>query len=224
MKITQMFRREIMLQWRMRRGVINASLFFLMIMVLFPLGFESDVMLLKKILPGLVWIAALFAFFLSSEVLFQHEYEDGVLLLWLIDKYPMQLRIRIKLVVYWVVYCIPLLLFSIFIGVLFDLTMHEVMLLVLALLCGTPTLALLSAFSAAFGVGFKQQGVFTALIVLPLILPILIFGGGVLTHAMQGMDVHGQIAFLLAIAILSFWAIPYAIASVIRIGVADVGR
>lgn len=216
--------REALLHWRMRRNVINASLFFLMIMVLFPMGFEADPALAKKVLPGLFWIAALFAYFLSANVLFQHEYDDGVLTSWLLDSYPTHVRVRIKLMVYWLVYCLPLILFCFVVGTLFDLQMHEEFILMLGLACGTPTIAALSAFSSVFGIGYKQHGVFTALIVLPLTLPILVFGGGILVHAIEGISVRGNLAALLAIAILAFWGMPYAIASVIRVGVADVGR
>ncbi|MDX2346764.1 MAG: heme exporter protein CcmB [Legionella sp.] len=222
--IQHMLSREILLQYRALRSVVNASLFFMMVLFLFPLSFEANPSLLKKILPGLVWIAALFAFFLSAEGVFQQENEDGVLEQWLLSSQPMHTRIRIKLLVSWFFYLVPIVCLCFLIALLFDLNASELGILMLSLLCSTPTLYMLCAFSAAFGVGLKSQGLFTALIVLPLTLPVMIFGGGVLTYAMQNMPVSGHLALLLAVAVLAVWGLPYAISVVIRVGVADVAR
>ncbi len=219
-----MILREVLLQQRAFRSVVNACLFFLMVVLLLPLGFEADIRLLQHILPGLVWIAALFAFFLSAEGIFREESDAGVLEQWLLASIPMHARIRIKLLVQWVSYLIPLLLLCALIAVLFDLTLFEMGVLMLSLVCGTPTLYMLCAFSSAFGLSLKSQGLFTALIVLPLTLPVMVFGGGILTTSMQGLAVRGHLALLLAIAILAVWGVPYAISAVIRVSVADVGR
>ncbi len=223
-RLKQIIGREVILQWRALRSVVNASLFFLMVLLLFPLSFEADPVLLKKILPGLVWIAALFALFLSADTVFQEENETGVLEQWLLSSVPMHTRIRVKLLVHWLSHIIPLLLLCFLIAVLFDLTGFEMGVLMLGLLCGTPTLYMLCAFSAAFGLSLKSQGLFTALIVLPLTLPVMIFGGGVLTSAIQELPVSGHLALLLAVAIVAVWGVPYAISAVIRVSVADVGR
>ncbi len=222
--LRQTIRREVLLQWRTLRSVINASLFFVMVLLLFPLGFEANVSLLQKVLPGLVWIAALFAFFLSAEGVFQEEYEVGVLEQWLISSKPLHTRIRVKLLVHWLTHILPLLLLCCVVAIVFDLRLNQMGVLMLSLTCGTPTLYMLCAFSAAFGLGLKNQGLFTALIVLPLTLPVMIFGGGVLTSVMQNISVSGHLALLLAIAILAVFGIPYAISAVIRVGVADVGH
>jgi heme exporter protein B len=222
--LIQLFKREILLQRRALRSVVNASLFFLMVLLLFPLGFEANPQFLKKILPGLIWIAALFAFFLSAEGVFQQENENDVLEQWLLSSVPMHIRIRVKLLVHWMSLVIPLIGLCFLIALLFELKALEMGILMLSLLCGTPTLYLLCAFSAAFGLGLKSQGLLTALIVLPLTLPVMIFGGGVLTQAMRALPVSGHLAMLLAVAILSAWGLPYAISAVIRVGVADVGH
>lgn len=222
--IKQMIQREVVLQTRALQRVMNASLFFLMVLLLFPLGFEADPLLLKKILPGLVWIAALFAFFLSADSLFQAESEDGVLEQWLISPVALHTRIRIKLLVHWLVYSLPMVCLCFMIGFVFDLNLNQTGLLILSLLCGTPSILALCAFSNVFGLGLKQQGVFSALILLPLTLPVMIFGGGVLTHVMQNLPVSGHLALLLAVSILAFLGLPYAISAVIRVGIADVGR
>ena len=218
----QILMREVLLQSRTLRLVLNASLFFLMVLLLFPLGFESNPLFLKKILPGLVWIAALFAFLLSAEGAFFLESEAGVLEQWLLSSVPMHTRVRIKLLVQWFSLILPLIMLSFVIAILFHLRAKEMGVLMLSLICGTPTLYFLCAFSAVFGLHLKKQGLFTALIVLPLTLPVMVFGGGVLTYAMDGLPVSGHLALLLAVALLAVYALPYAISAVIRVGVADV--
>jgi len=216
MFLKQAFLREIILQKRQLRSMVNASLFFLMVVMLFPLSFPSDPVFLRKLLPGLVWIAVLFSFFLSAEHLFQQEDEDGVLEQWLLSSDPMQVRVRIKLCVHWMTHLLPLIVFSPILTILFDLSFYETGVLMLSLLCATPTLIALCAFSSVFGIGLKRQGLFTALILLPLTLPVIIFGGGVLTAAMQGFPISGHLALLSAISIGSLWGLPWAIAGVIR--------
>lgn len=219
MFLQQVFLREIILQKRQLRGTVNACLFFLMVVILFPLSFPSDPMFLRKLLPGLVWIAVLFAFFLSAEHLFQQEAEDGVLEQWLLSHEPIQVRIRMKLLVHWLTNLVPLILFCPILTILFDLNFYETGVLSLSLFCATPTLIALCAFSSAFGIGLKHQGVFTALILLPLTLPVIIFGGGVLSAVMQDLPISGHLALLSAASILAFWGLPWAISGVIRASV-----
>ena len=143
---------------------------------------------------------------------------------WRLSVVPMHARVRAKLMVHWLGHMLPLVCLSPIIALLFGLNTLETGVLVLSLLCGTPMLFALCAFSATFGLGLTRQGLFTALIVLPLTLPVMIFGGGVLTAIMHGLSVRGHLALLLAGALLAFWGLPYAIAAVIRVGVADAAR
>lgn len=222
--IKHMIGREVLLQWRALRSVLNASLFFLIVLLLFPLSFEANPALLKSMLPGLVWIAILFAFLLSAEHIFYQEYEEGVLAQWVLSDLPMHMRVRVKVLVHWASLMLVLLLSCFLIAICFDLNGFELGWFMLGLLVGTPSLYVCCAFSAVFGLGIKNQGFLSALIVLPLVLPVMIFGGGIFTDALQGIDSRGQIALLLAIAILALWGIPYATAAVIRMRVADAGN
>jgi len=219
MFLKQVFLREITLQKRQLRSTVNACLFFFMVVMLFPLSFPSDPVFLRKLLPGLVWIAVLFAFFLSAEHLFQQENEHGVLEQWLLSHEPMQVRVRMKLMIHWLANLVPLVFFCPILALLFDLNVYETGVLILSLLCATPTLIGLCAFSSVFGLGLKRQGLFTALILLPLTLPVIVFGGGVLTAVMQGLPISGHLALLSAISILAFWGLPWAISGVIRASV-----
>ncbi len=218
--LRQAFLREIILQKRQLRSTMNACLFFLMVVMLFPLSFPSDPVFLRKVLPGLVWIAVLYAFFLSAEHLFQQEYENGVLEQWLLSDHPMHVRVRMKLFVHWFTHLVPLILFCPVIALLFDLNFYETGVLSLSLLCASPTLIALCAFSSVFGIGLKQQSLFTALILLPLTLPVIVFGGGVLTAAMHHLPISGHLALLSALSIVAFWGLPWGISGVIRASVA----
>ena len=217
----QQISREFLLHLRQLRLIINACLFFLMIVVFFPLTMTPDVELLRTVAPGLVWIAMLLAMFLSSERLFQQDYDDGVVEQWLVSGYPLGLLVSAKIAVHWVLNLLPMLLFCPFLAILFSLTGHETIILMLSLVCGTPAILFLCALAAVFSTGIQQKGILMALILLPLTIPIMIFGSGTLISAMQGLPVRGYLALLLALSILSSALIPFAVASVIRIALAD---
>ncbi len=219
--ITQQLRREFIMHARQRRLQMNSSLFFLMIMVFFPLSMPADVVLLKTILPGLAWIAVLLAILLSSERLFQQDYDDGVIEQWLLSGFPVSIFIVAKIILHWLSTLLPILFFCPFLALLFNLTLYEMSVLMLSLLCGTPAMMFLCALAAAFGTGLRQKGVLMALILLPLTIPLMIFGSGAVTAAIQGVDVQGQLAILLAISIMAMVFLPIAIAGIIRIGFVD---
>lgn len=213
--------RELRLHLRQLRLIINSCLFFLMIVVFFPLTMTPDIALLRTVAPGLVWIAMLLAMFLSSERLFQQDYDDGVIEQWLVSGYPISLLVSAKILVHWLLNLLPMLLFCPFLAVLFSLTSHETLILMLSLICGTPAILFLCALAAAFSTGIQQKGILMALILLPLTIPVMIFGSGTLISAMQGLPVSGYLALLLALSILSSGFIPFAVAGVIRIALAD---
>jgi heme exporter protein B len=213
--------RELRLHLRQLRLIINSCLFFLMIVVFFPLTMTPDIALLRTVAPGLVWIAMLLAMFLASERLFQQDYDDGVIEQWLVSGYPISLLVSAKILVHWLLNLLPMLLFCPFLAVLFSLTSHETLILMVSLICGTPAILFLCALAAAFSTGIQQKGILMALILLPLTIPVMIFGSGTLISAMQGLPVSGYLALLLALSILSSGFIPFAVAGVIRIALAD---
>jgi heme exporter protein B len=217
----QQVTREMVLTLRHIRMIANSVLFFLMIMVFFPLTLPPDMTLLRMVLPGLVWIAVLLAFLLSSDCLFQQDYEDGVIEQWLVSGYVISLFVSAKVVVQWVLMLIPILLFIPVLAVLFGLNGHEAWIVMLSLVCGTPAILFLGALAAAFGTGLQQKGVFMALILLPLTIPVIIFGSGTLTAAMHGLPVGGYLAILLAMSVMAAGFIPFAVAGIIRISLTD---
>lgn len=225
MDVVQLFKRqfarECLVHFRQVRMVVNACLFFFMIMVFFPLTMPPDVALLRTILPGLVWIAMLLAMLLSSERLFQADYDDGVMEQWLVSGFPISVFVAAKVLSQWLVIIVPILFFCPILSLFFTLNIHETVVLMLSLLCGTPAILFLCALAAAFGTGLKQTGVLMALILLPLTIPVMIFGSGAILAAMQGQHASGYLAILLAMSCLAVGFLPFAVAGVARISFVD---
>ncbi|HIG0327754.1 TPA: heme exporter protein CcmB [Legionella pneumophila] len=215
------FRRELLIQVRQIRYLVNSCLFFLMLLFIFPLTLRPELMLMRMFAPGLVWMAILLSMLLSLERLFQQDYEQGVLEQWLVSGQALNLLVTAKVLAHWLVSVTPLLILSPVIAILFSFTVWETCILLLSLICGTPAILFLCALAAAFSVGINQRGALIALILLPLALPLLIFGSGTLSVAMQGLPVSGYLALLLAMSLLAVGFLPYAIAAVIRISHID---
>ncbi|WP_035893754.1 heme exporter protein CcmB [Legionella oakridgensis] len=213
--------RETLLITRQLRFIVNAILFFLMILIFFPLTMPADRALLRMIAPGLIWIALLLAMLLSAERLFQQDYEDGVIEQWLVSGYPVSLMVLAKILTHWLFNLLPLIILCPAIALLFAFNVHETVILIMSLMCGSPALLFLCALAAVFSGGLKQRGVFMALILLPLTIPVMIFGSGTVTMAMQGMEVRGYLALLLAMSLVTVGFLPFAIAAMMRISLAD---
>ncbi|HAU1152583.1 TPA: heme exporter protein CcmB [Legionella pneumophila] len=215
------FRRELLIQVRQIRYLVNSCLFFLMLLFIFPLTLRPELMLMRMFAPGLVWMAILLSMLLSLERLFQQDYEQGVLEQWLVSGQALNLLVTAKVLAHWLVSVTPLLILSPVIAILFSFNAWATYILFLSLICGTPAILFLCALAAAFSVGINQRGALMALILLPLTLPMLIFGSGTLSVAMQGLPVSGYLALLLAMSLLAVGFLPYAIAAVIRISHID---
>jgi len=218
---TRQFKRELLIQVRQIRFLVNSCLFFLMILFIFPLTLRPEIALMRTIAPGLIWMAVLLSMLLSSERLFQQDYEQGVIEQWLVSGHSLSFIVSAKVFAHWICNLLPLLILCPLVALIFSFSVWETWILVLSLLCGTPALIFLCALAAAFGVGVNQRGALMALILLPLTLPLLIFGSGTLTIAMQGLPVSGYLALLLAMSILALAFLPYAIAAVMRISHVD---
>lgn len=220
-----LFKRHLMREWllqiRQVRMIINSCLFFMMILIFFPLTMPSDAALLRSLAPGLVWIAALLALFLSSDRLFQQDYDDGVIEQWLVSGHFLSLFIAAKVLVHWVVNLFPMLIFCPVLALLFNLNVHDMLIMMVSLLCGTPAIVFLCALAAAFSTGLKQKGMVMALILMPLTIPVMIFGSGAVNAALQDLPVQGYIAIILAISIIAISCLPFAISAVVRIGLVD---
>jgi heme exporter protein B len=213
--------REILIQLRQPKLLVNAFLFFLMIMVFFPLTMPANPVLLKQLAPGLIWMSLLLSIMLSSERLFQQDYDDGIIEQWLMSGSSIFVIVLAKVVSHWLLTVIPLLFLSPLIALLFNFSYVELVVLIVSLLAGTPAIICLSTMAAAFSSGMQQKGIFMALILLPLTVPILIFGSGLLLAAMQDNLISGYLALLLALSTFAMSFLPFAITAVIEISLAD---
>lgn len=213
--------REFVYYCRSPRQIIYACLFFLMMLIFFPLTISADTSTLRTLAPGLIWIDVLFALFLSSEQLFQHDYDDGIIEQWLISGQSMHLWVSAKVFIHWCINVISLLFLCPLIGMFLHLTPYETFILMISLVCGTPAILFLCALAAVFSTGLKQKGILMALIVFPLTVPVMIFGSSTLASAMLGLPVQGYLAILLALSTLAVGFLPFAISAVASISLAD---
>jgi heme exporter protein B len=201
-----LFRREILLSWR-QGGEIGLALgFFVLAVVLFPLGVGPEVEILRRIGAGIIWVAALLAAVLSLDRLFAADHSDGGLDLLALSAMPLEGVVIVKCAAHWVTAGLPLVVLAPFLALLLDLEPATIPILALSLLLGTPALSLLGAIAAALTLGARRPGVLSSLLVLPLYLPVLIFGSGAVEASVAG----GARPHLLLLGALSLAALPLA--------------
>lgn len=212
-------KRDLLLAFRHRGELANPLLFFLMIVTLFPLGVSPEPDVLRKIAPGVIWIAALLAALFSLENLFRTDFEDGALEQMLLSAQPLPLLVLAKVLAHWLVSGVPMLLLAPLLGLLLTLPPAAIAALELTLLIGTPLLSLIGAIGVALTVGLRRGGVLLTLLVMPLYIPVLIFATNAVTAAAAGLPIAGQLYFLAALLVLALTLAPLAIAAALRISV-----
>jgi heme exporter protein B len=208
--LVTILRRDLALASRRGSEASLALLFFVLGTVLFPLGIGPDPNMLARAGAGLLWVMALLASLLSIEKLFQADWEDGSLDLLVLSGLPLAGIVLAKTAAHWLVTGLPMAIASPLLALLLNVDAKGVAALSLALLLGTPTLSLIGAVGAALTVGARRGGVLLTLLVLPLYIPVLIFGAGAAESAVaaQGARAHLLVlaAFLLAALPLCPWA------------------
>ena len=214
-----LLKRDLLLAFRHRGELANPLLFFLMIVTLYPLGVSPEVDLLRKIAPGVIWIAALLSALFSLENLFRSDFEDGALEQMLLSAHPLSLLVLGKVLAHWLVSGLPMLLLAPLLGLLLAMSPPAIAALELTLALGTPLLSLVGAIGVALTVGLRRGGVLLTLLVMPLYIPVLIFATNAVTAAAAGLPIAGQIYFLASLLVLAVTLAPFAIASALRISV-----
>lgn len=192
--------------------------FFVMMVSLFPIAFSPDPVFLQKYLPGCVWIAALLSSLLSIQTLFLADMEEGFLEQIILSPLPLSLFLVSKLTAHWIATSLPLILLTPILGILFHVNLYIIALLVLSLLVGTPILILLGAFSVSLTLELRQQGILLGILMLPLVIPVLIFGVNIAQLAQAQLSVTGPILFLCGLCVLAITTLPLIIASTIKLG------
>jgi len=210
-------RRDLMLAMRRQSDVLITLFFFIIVVSLFPLGVGPEMNILRAIAPGVLWVAALLASMLSLGRLFSIDYMDGTLEQLLIAPSPLFLLVLGKMISHWLVSGLPLVLMAPILGIQYDLSMEALGVLTLSLLIGTPILSLIGAIGAALTLGVRGGGVLVSLLVLPLYIPILIFGAGAVEASAAGLGYDAHFSLLGAFLLISLVFSPWAAAASLRI-------
>jgi heme exporter protein B len=215
--VLAIIRRDLLLAMRRKSEVLTALFFFVIVTSLFPLGIGPEAALLKKIAPGVIWVAALLATMLGLARLFAPDHADGTLEQMVLSPTPLGLLITGKIAAHWITTGLPLVLLAPVLGIQFDLDGGTLGILVVALLLGTPLLSLIGAIGAALTLGVRGGGVLLSLLVLPLYVPTLIFGAGAVDAHISGMGAGGHLSLLAALLALAVFFAPWATTAALRI-------
>lgn len=207
--------RDLRIALRRRADVMTSLIFFVIVVSLFPLGVGADPVLLRTLGPGVVWLAALLACMLALARLFANDHADGTLEQMVLSPQPLSLLVLAKTISHWLTTGLPLVIIAPVLGLQFDLSADALLILIASLLLGTPTLSLIGAIGAALTLGLRGGGALLALLVLPLYIPVLIFGAGAVeaTAAALGAAAHLSIlgALLLGTIVFAPWATALAL-------------
>jgi heme exporter protein B len=212
-------RRDLLLAMRRKTEVLTALLFFVIVASLYPLGVGPEPALLRKIAPGVLWVAALLATMLGLQRMFAADHADGTLEQMLLSPTPLTLLVCGKNLAHWLVCGLPLVLLAPLLGLQFDLDAGGLGVLTLGLLLGTPVLSLIGSIGAALTLGVRGGGVLLSLLVLPLYIPTLIFGAGAVQAHASGQGASGHLSLLAALLVLSLFFAPWATTAALRIAI-----
>ncbi|WP_370642821.1 heme exporter protein CcmB [Ectothiorhodospira sp. 9905] len=212
-----LLQRDLLLAVRRRQDALVVLGFFVVVVSLFPLGVGPDPQLLRSMAPGVLWVSALLATMLSLERLFADDFRDGSLEQLLLTPQPLPLLVLMKILAHWLVTGLPLVLISPLLGMQLNLDGAEIVVLMTALLLGTPILSLVGAIGAGLTLGLRGGGVLISLLILPLYVPALIMGSGAVDAVMYGSSPEAHLSLLAALLIFTLLLAPWAIAAALRI-------
>jgi len=210
-------RRDLLLAMRRRTDVLTTLVFFVMVVSLFPLGVGPEPEMLRKMASGVVWVAALLASMLSLPRMFSADHADGTLEQMMLAPQSLSVLVLGKILAHWMLSGLPLALIAPVLGLQFDMSAQALWILVLALLLGTPVLSMIGAIGAALTLGLRGGGVLVSLLVLPLCIPVLIFGAGAVEAVNGGMSAVSNLALLGAFMLFALVFTPFVAAQALRI-------
>ncbi|MGQ0443115.1 MAG: heme exporter protein CcmB [Methylophilaceae bacterium] len=217
--LIKVFKRDIQVAWRRRSDIASVLFFFIIAASLFPLGLGADPKLLHAIAPSVLWVCALLSCMLSLPRMFASDYADGTLEQLIIASQPTLLIVMMKILAHWVLSGLPLVIVAPLIGLQFNLNSHELQVLALSLLLGTPTLSLIGSIGGALTLGVRGSGILIALLILPLYIPVLVFGAGAVNAVLIGMSASGGLSLLGAMLALSLVFAPLAASVALKVAV-----
>jgi heme exporter protein B len=212
-------RRDLLLAARRKGDWLTSQFFFVMVVSMFPLGIGPEPEMLRRVAPGVMWVAALLASLLSLSRLFADDHRDGSLEQMLLSPEPPVLLALGKALAHWLIYGIPLLLIAPVLGIQFSLPGDAIGVLMLSLLIGTPVLSLLGSVGAALTLGLRGGGVLLTLLILPLYVPALIFGAGAVAATLSGLGPEANLSLLAAFMVLTLMVAPWVASAALRISI-----
>lgn len=211
-----LLKRDLIIAFRNRAEFFNPLLFFVMVITLFPLAVGADTVLLARIAPGVIWVAALLSSMLSLDSMFRSDFEDGTLEQIVLSAHPVSILVLAKVLSHWLVTGLPLLLVAPLLSQMLNMDDSALGILMLTILLGTPVLSLIGAIGVALTIGLKKGGIILSLLVLPLYVPVLIFAASAIEVTVSGFDATGQISMLLAFLFLALSLSPMATAAALK--------
>ncbi|SFE15935.1 heme exporter protein CcmB [Nitrosomonas sp. Nm166] len=210
-------KRDLLLAMRRQSDVLTTLFFFIIVVSLFPLSVGPEMNMLRTMAPGVVWVAALLASMLSLGRMFSNDYLDGTLEQMLLSPQSLSLLVLGKALAHWLVTGVPLVLMAPILGIQYDLPAEALYVLTTTLLLGTPVLSLIGSIGAALTLGLRGGGVLVSLLVLPLYIPVLIFGAGAVEANMAGVGFNAHLSLIGAFLLVSLVFAPWATASSLRV-------
>jgi len=214
---TTLLSRDIKLAARSGGSAVLALSFFALVATMVPLGMGPDLHLLARVASGVLWVAAVLAALLSLDRLFQGDFEDGSLDVIALSSLPLELTALAKIAAHWFSTGLPLTLLSPLLALLFNLSDHAAGILFVSLLIGTPAVSAIGAIGASLTLSLKRGGLILPLIILPLLSPVVIFGAGAVSAALDGMAANSALGLLAAFATASVLLSPFAAAACVRL-------
>ena len=213
----QIVRRDILLARRLGASSLLGVVFFVIAVSLFPFAVGPDPVVLASIGSGIIWVAALLATLLSLDRLFQADFEDGSLDHLVLTPQPLVLTVLAKTLAHWLTTILPLILAAPLLAMFMALPVDVFPTLLASMLLGTPALSLVGAVGAALTVGMRRGGVLLSLLILPLYIPVLIFGVGAMGAAMMGQPATPALMLLAAMSLGSLVLAPVGAAAALRL-------
>lgn len=211
-------KRDLLLAMRRRTDVLTTLFFFMIVVSLFPLGVGTERQVLQILGPGVVWVAALLASMLALERLFAADYEDGTLEQMLLTAQPLSLLVLAKVGAHWLLTGLPLVLIAPLVGMQYHLSDAQIGIMVLSLLLGTPILSLIGAIGAALTLGLRGGGILLSLLILPLYIPVLVYGSGAIEVSVIDLsDTMPYLSLLGAFLLAALTLAPLASAAALKI-------
>ncbi|RUO30262.1 heme exporter protein CcmB [Aliidiomarina soli] len=217
--LLQLIRRDLRVALRQRSEFLNPIIFLLVVITLFPLAVGPAADTLARIAPGVIWVSALLSAMLGLERMFRDDFRDGALEHMLLLPCPVELAVLGKVIVHWLLTALPLLLISPLLALLLSLPMQALPILIVTLLLGTPVLSAVGAIGVALTVSLNRGGALLSLLLLPLLIPLLIFATAALEAATYNLSAAGPLAMMAAFLVLALGLSPLAVKAALQVSV-----